>query len=170
MCYLGSATHGLPMGCASWGLRAPWGLFFWKVGQEETTCLIVVWRPAPLKDLSSNLWRAFSPIWVVACKELTNFHWRFPGRKRSLLEPCHMIFSKALTLRFESPSVYEGVSDKLICGTKVATPIRSLFCNAGLLAAWSAAWFPHATSVLLFWCLCNGRLKPQRTNGLPPRI
>ena len=62
MCYLGSATHGLPMGCASWGLRAPWGLFFWQVGQEETTCLIVVWRPAPLKDLSSNLWRAFSPI------------------------------------------------------------------------------------------------------------
>ena len=46
-----------------------------------------------------------------------------------------MIFSKALTLRFESPSVYEGVPDKLICGTKVATPIRSLFCNAGLLAA-----------------------------------
>ena len=62
-------------GWASWGLQAPWGLFNWHVGQEETTCLIVVWRPIPLKDLSSNLWRAFSPKWVVACKELTNFHW-----------------------------------------------------------------------------------------------
>ena len=61
------------MGWTSWGLRAPWGLFNWQVGQEETTCLIVVWRPAPLKDLSSNLWRAFSPKWVVAYKELTNF-------------------------------------------------------------------------------------------------
>ena len=71
------------MGWASWGLRAPWGLFNWQVGQEETTCLIVVWKPVPLKDLSSNLWRAFSPKWVVACKELTNFHWRFPGRKRT---------------------------------------------------------------------------------------
>ena len=35
------------------------------------------------EDLSSNLWRAFSPKWLVACKELTNFHWRFPGRKMS---------------------------------------------------------------------------------------
>ena len=57
------------MGWASWGLRAPWELFNWQVGQEETTCLIVVWRPVPLKDLSTNLWRAFSPKWVVACKE-----------------------------------------------------------------------------------------------------
>ena len=70
-------------GWASWGLWAPWGLLNWQVGQEETTCLIVVWRPVPLKDLSSNLWRAFPPRWVVSCKELTNFHWRFPGRKRS---------------------------------------------------------------------------------------
>ena len=44
---------------------------------------IVVWRPVPLKDLSSNPWKAFSPKWVVACKELTNFHWRFPDRKKS---------------------------------------------------------------------------------------
>ena len=67
----------------SWGLQAPWELFNCQVGQEETTCLIVIWRPVPLKQLSSNLWRAFSPKWVVACKELTNFLWRFPGRKRS---------------------------------------------------------------------------------------
>ena len=51
-----------------------------------------------------------------------------------------------------SPSVYEGVSGKLVCGTKVATPIRSLFCNAAFLAAWSAAWSFHTTSVLPFWC------------------
>ena len=63
-------------------LSSLWG-FSWQVGQEETTCHIVVWRPVLLKDLSSNLWRAFSPKWVVACKELTNFHWRFPGRKKS---------------------------------------------------------------------------------------
>ena len=55
----------------------------WQVVQEETTYLIVAWRPVPLKEFSSNLWRAFSPKWVVASKELTNFHWRFPGRKRS---------------------------------------------------------------------------------------
>ena len=75
--------------------------------------LIAVWRPVPMKDLSSNLWRAFSPKWVVACKELTNFHWRFPGRKRnpsfwnhpkwSSWKPSH------LALRV-SPSVHEGVS------------------------------------------------------------
>ena len=59
---------------ASWGLQAPWELFNWQVGQEQTTCLIVIWRPVPLKDFSNNLWRAFSPKWVVACKELTNFH------------------------------------------------------------------------------------------------
>ena len=61
------------MGWASWGLQAPWGLFNWQVGQEETTCLIVVWRPVLLKDLYSNLWRAFSPRRVVARKELTDF-------------------------------------------------------------------------------------------------
>ena len=81
------------MGWASWSLWAPWGLFNWQVGQEETTCLIVVWKPVPLKDLSSNLWRAFSPKWVVACKELTNFHWRFPGRKRSPSFWSHPIWS-----------------------------------------------------------------------------
>ena len=32
-------------------------------------------------------------------------------------------------------AVYEAVSDKLVCGTRVATPIRSWFCNASLLAA-----------------------------------
>ena len=81
----------------------PWGLFNWQVGQEETTCLIVVWKPVPLKDLSNNLWRAFSPKWVVACKELTNFHWRFPGRKKEslLLELPHMIFLKALAFSFK---------------------------------------------------------------------
>ena len=55
------------MGWASWGLQAPWGLFNWRMGQEETTCLIVVWWPVPLKDLSSHLWRAFTPKWVMAC-------------------------------------------------------------------------------------------------------
>ena len=78
----GSAPHHWT-GWASLGLRAPWVLFNWQVGQEETTCFIVVWKPVPLKDLSSNLWTAFSPKWVVACKELTNFHWRLPGKKRS---------------------------------------------------------------------------------------
>ena len=116
---------------------------------------MVIWRVVPLKDLSSNLWRPFSPKWAVACKELTNFHWRVPGRKRSPFFWHHSIWSSwkpsLLALRV-SPSVYEGVSDKLVCGTKVATPIRSLFCNAALLAAWTAAWFPHATSVLPFWC------------------
>ena len=55
--------------------------FSWQGGQVEATCLIVVWRSVLLKELSSNLWRAYSPKWVVAYKELTNFHWRFPGRK-----------------------------------------------------------------------------------------
>ena len=97
------------MGWASWGLWAPWGLFNWQVGQEETTCLIVIWRPVSLKDLSSNLWRAFSPKWVVACKELTNFHWRFPGRKKSPSFWNHPIWSSwkpsLLALRV-LPSVY----------------------------------------------------------------
>ena len=143
------------MGWASWGLQTPWGLFNWQVGQEETTCLIVVCRPVPLKDLSSNLWRAFSPKWVVACKELTNFHWRFPRRKRSPSFWNHPIWSSwkpsFLALRV-LPSVYEGVSGELVCGTKVATPTRSRFCNAALLTAWSAACFPCATSMLPFWC------------------
>ena len=52
-----------------------------------------VWRPVLLKDLYSNLWRAFSPKWVVTCKELTNFHWRFPGRKRSSFFWNHPIWS-----------------------------------------------------------------------------
>ena len=48
------------------GWAGPAGVFEllgdnWQVGQEETTCLMVVWRPVPLKDLSSNLSRAFSP-------------------------------------------------------------------------------------------------------------
>ena len=160
------------MGWASWGLWAPWGLFNWQVGQEETTCLIVIWRPVSLKDLSSNLWRAFSPKWVVACKELTNFCWRFPGRKRSLSFWNHPIWSyrKSLLLVLRvSPSVYEGVSGKLVRGTKVATPIKSLFCNAAFLAAWSAAWFPHATSVLPFWCPLQGEEKSQWADGWPPR-
>ena len=140
-------------GWASWGLQAPWRLFNWRMEQEETTCLIVIWRPVPLKDLSSNLWRAFSPKWVVACKELTNFLWRFPGIKRSPSFWNHPIWSSwkpsLLALRVSS-SVYEGVSSKLVCGTK-GNPIRSLF-NAALLAACSAAWFPHATSTLPFLC------------------
>ena len=80
-------------GCASWALWAPWWLFNWKMGQEETTCIIVIWRSVPLKELSSSLWRAFSPKWVVPCKELANFHWRFPGRKRSLSFWNHPIWS-----------------------------------------------------------------------------
>ena len=98
-------------GWASWGLWAPWGLFNWQVRQD-------------------NLWRAFSPKWVVAFKELTNFHWRFPGRKRSLSFWNHPIWSSwkpsLLALRV-SPWGYEGVSGKLVCGTKVETPITSLF-------------------------------------------
>ena len=107
-------------GWASWSLHAPWGLFNWQVGQEETTCLLVIWRPVPLKGLSSNLWRAFSSKWVVACKEIANFHWRFPGRKRSPSFWNHPILSSwkpsLLALRVSS-SVYEGVSGKLVCGT-----------------------------------------------------
>ena len=69
------------------------------------------------------------------------------------MEPAHIIFLKALTLSLRvSPSVYEGVSGNLVCGTKVPTPIRSLLCNAPLLAAWSGTWFPCATSMLRFWC------------------
>ena len=104
---------------------------------------------------SSNLWRAFSPKWVVACKELINFHWRFPGRKRSPSFWNHPMWSSwkpsLLALR-ASPSVYEEVSGKLVCRTKVAIPIKSLFCNAALLIAWSASWFPHALYILPFWC------------------
>ena len=95
------------MGWASWNLQALWGLFNWQMGQEETTCLIVIWRSVPLKDLSSNLWRALSPKWEVACKELTNFHWRFPGRKRSPAFWNHPIWSfwkpsKIFILSFKS--------------------------------------------------------------------
>ena len=139
---------------SSCSLQASWGLFNWHVGQEETTCLIVIWRPVPLKGLSSNLWRAFSPKWLVACKELTNFYWRFPGRKRSPFLCNYTIWSwkpLLLTLRV-SPSVYEGVSGKLVCGTKVSTPIRSWSYNAALLSAWSAAWSLCAMSALPFWC------------------
>ena len=143
------------MDWANWGPWAPWGLFNRQVGQEGTTCF-VVWISVPLKDPSSNLCRAFSPKWVVANKKLTNFHWRFPGRKRSPSLWNHHIWSSwkpsLLALRV-SPSVYEGVSGKLVCGSKVATPIRSWFCNAALLAAWSGAWFPRATSMLPVWCL-----------------
>ena len=140
---------------ASWGLWTPWELFNWQVGQEETTCLIVLWRPVPRKDLSSNLWKAFSPKWVEACKESTSFHWRFPGRKRSSSlwnNPIWSSWKPSLLALRVSASVYEGVSGKLDCGTKVGTPIRSWFCNAALLAAWSGAWFPRATSVFPFWC------------------
>ena len=53
-----------------------------------------------------------------------------------LLEPPHMVLKalSLLALRI-SPSVYEGVFGKLVCGTKVATPIRSWFCNVALLGA-----------------------------------
>ena len=89
------------------------------------------------------------------CKELTNFHWRFPGRKKSPFFWNYPLWSSwkpsHLALRV-SPSVYEGVSGKLVCGTKVATPMMSLFCNAALLAAWLTTWFPHTTSMLPFWC------------------
>ena len=130
-------------------------LFNKQVEQEETTCLIVTWRSVSLRDLSSNLCRALTPKWVVACKELINFHWRFPGRKRSPSFWNHPIWSSwkpsLLALRV-SPSVYEGVSGKLVYGNKVAIPIRSLFCNAALLVAWLAVWFLHAISMLPFCC------------------
>ena len=139
-------------------------------GTRETACHIVVWRPVPLKDLSSDLWRAFSSKWVVVYKELTNFHWKFPERKRSPSFWNHPIWSSwkpsLLELRV-SPSVFEGVSSKLVCGTKGVAPIRALFCNAALLAAWSSAWFPHALPCSLFGVLYSGRLKPQRAKGLP---
>ena len=156
------------MGWASWGLQSPWGLFNWQVGQEETTCLAIVWRPVRLKDLPSNLWRAFSLKWVVACKELTNFHWRFPHRKRSPSFWNHPIWSWKLSLLAlrVSPSVYEGVSGKLVCELRWQPLIRSLFYNAAVLAAWLAVWFPHATSMILFGVFYNGRLKPQQTDGL----
>ena len=143
-------------GMASWGLRAPWWLFNWQVGQEEITYLIVIWRPVPLNDLSSNFWRAFSPKWVMACKGLTNFHWRFPGQKKRISSfwnyPIWSSWKSSLLALRVSPSDYEGVSGKLACGTKVETPIRSLFCNAALLAAWSAVWLSYVNSVLPFWC------------------
>ena len=119
-------------------------------------CLIDKWdkrRPCALQLFGGLfLWRIFlvifgGPKWMVACKKLTNFHWRFPGRKRSPSFRNHPIDLKSLRV---SPSVYEGVSGKLVCGTKVATSIRSLFCNAALSAAWSVAWFPHTTSGLPF--------------------
>ena len=98
----------------------------WQMGQEETTYLIVIWRPVPLKDFSSNLWRAFSHKWVVAGKELTNFHWKFPGRKRSPSfwnHPMRSSWKPSLLALRVSPSVYEGVSGKLVHGTKVASPV-----------------------------------------------
>ena len=150
---------------------------------------------------TSNFWRAFSPKWVVTCKELINFHWRFSGRKKSPSFWNHPIWSSwkpsLLSLRV-SPSVYEEVSGKLVCRTKVAIPIKSLFCNTALLIAWSAAWLPHAPFILPFWCplqweietsadrwtaskslriwssylfgtLYSGRLKSQQVDELPPR-
>ena len=162
--------HSMPW--ASWGIRAPWGLFNWQVGQEETTCLIVIWRPVPLKGLSINLWRAFSSKWVVGYKDLTNFHWKFPGRKSSPSFWNHRMWSSwkpsLLALRV-SHSVYEGISDKLVCGTKVATPIRSLFCNAVLLAANRLLGSLVPLPYPLFGVLYNRRPKPQWADGLPPR-
>ena len=58
------------------------GCLIGKQGKKRPTCLIVIWRPVPLKELFSNLWRAFFLKWVVACKELTSFHWWFQGKKR----------------------------------------------------------------------------------------
>ena len=124
------------MGWDSWSLWAPWGLFNWQVWQEKTTCLTVIWRPVPLKDFSSNLWRAFSLKWVVACKELTNFHHRFPGcgKKAPLLlePPIWSSWKPSLLALRVSPSVYEGVSGKLVSGTKVIAHIRSWICIAAL--------------------------------------
>ena len=79
------------------GLWAPWGLFNWQMGQEETTSLIVVWRTVPLKDLSSNLWRAFSPKWVVACKELTSAFSRTLSRVLACALSLSLSFSVSLS-------------------------------------------------------------------------
>ena len=72
-----------------------------------------------------------------------------------------MIFLKALSLSFKSlPSVYEEVSGILVCGTKVATRIRSLFCNVALLVP---DWLLGSLVPLLcslFEFLYSGRLKP----------
>ena len=101
---------------ASWGLWAPWGLFNWQVRQEETTCLRVIWRPVPLKDLSSNLWKAFCPKWVVTCKKFTNFHLRFSGRKRSPSFWNHPVWSSwkpsllALSLTFSIWRIFWKIS------------------------------------------------------------
>ena len=128
------------------GSLSSWGLFNWP--------LIAVWRAVPMKDLSSNLWRAFSPKWVVT-RRVNQLPLEVPRQKKESLplEPPQMIFLKALTLSFKSLTFSAWRSFcKLICGTKVTTPIRSLFYDAALLAAWSAAWFPCATSVIPFWC------------------
>ena len=113
------------------------------------------------------LWRTFLvifgepfPIWVVENKELTNFHQRFPGRKKKSPsfwnDPIWSSWKPSLLALRVSPSVYEGVFGKLDCGTKGANPVRSLFCNATFLAAWLPAWFPHANSMLPFWCPIQG--------------
>ena len=109
--------------------------------------------PVPLKDLSSNLWRPFSPKCVVACKDLTKFHWKFPVRKKSPFfgtTPYDLERPSLLALRV-SISVYEGISGKLFCGTQVATPIRTLFCNAAL-SCLIGCMFPSCHFVLPVWC------------------
>ena len=64
-----------------------------------------------------------------------------------------MIFLKTLTLSFKSRtfSIWRSFW-QISLWNLGGSPIRSLFCNAALLAAWSAACFTHATSVLPFWC------------------
>ena len=51
---------------------------------------------------SSNLWRAISPKWVVAYKELISFHWRFLGRNH----PIWSSWKPSLLALRVSPSVY----------------------------------------------------------------
>ena len=125
------------MGWASWGLRAPWGLFNWHVGQEKTTCLIVIWKPVPLRTFLVIFGGPF-PL---------NEWWHVRSYPTSIggsqaekgvppfgVTPCDLLGPSLLALRV-SPSVYEGVSGKLVHETKVETHIRSLFCKAALLAA-----------------------------------
>ena len=66
-------------------------------------------------------------------------------------------YQAPLSMGFSRQEYWSGLPfkefpGKLVCGTEVSTPIKSLFCNAALLPASSAAWFPRATSVLPFWC------------------
>ena len=84
------------------------------MGQEETICLIVVWRPVPLKDLSSNLWwrRQWHPTPVL-----------LPGKShewRSLVgcrpwDPEESDTTERLHFHFSLSCIGEGNGNPLQC-------------------------------------------------------